>query len=63
MTAVEFSFVLAGLLALVGIHQVISKLLKLLDGHLERFQSKFDVMMISQTEHNKKIDAILRKLF
>lgn len=53
------------LLALVGIgiHQVISKLLSLIDGHLERFQGKLDVLLAAQIEHNDKIDIIVRKLF
>lgn len=49
--------------AALGVHQAISKLLRLLDGHLERFQGKLDVMLAAQIEHNEKIDIILRKLF
>ncbi len=49
--------------AALGVHQAISKLLTLLDGHLERFQGKLDVMLAAQVEHNEKIDIILQKLF
>jgi len=49
--------------ALIGIHQATTKLIKLLDGHLERLQSKLDVLMVAQQEHNEKIDLILSKLF
>lgn len=47
----------------LGVHQAINKLLGILDGHLERFQGKLDVMLAAQIEHNDKIDAILHKLF
>lgn len=63
MTVPQTILVLAVVFALIGIHQAITKLLRLLDGHLERFQGKLDVLLAAQTEHNAKIDAILRKLF
>lgn len=47
----------------VGTHLAIGQVLSLLDGHLERFQGKLDVLVVAQTEHNAKLDAILRKLF
>ena len=47
----------------IGVHQAINRLLSLVDGHLERFQGKLDVLLAAQTEHNEKIDTILRKLF
>ncbi len=49
--------------AALGVHQAISKLLKLLDGHLERFQGKLDVLLVAQVEHNDKVDLILKKLY
>lgn len=63
MTVYQTIFALAAIFALIGIHKVISRLFCLLDDHLERFQSKLDVLLVAQTEHNDKIDAILRKLF
>jgi len=57
--------VLTLFLALVGlgIHQAIDRLLSLVDGHLERLQGKLDILLAMQTEHNEKMDVILRKLF
>lgn len=52
-----------GALAAVGMHQAVGRFLSLVDGHLERFQGKLDVLLAAQTEHNEKIDAILRHLF
>lgn len=46
----------------VGIHQAINRLLSLVDGHLERLQGKLDVLLAAQTEHNEKMDILLRKL-
>jgi len=46
----------------IGIHQAINRLLNIVDGHLERLQSKLDVLLAAQTEHNEKIDVILRHL-
>lgn len=48
--------------ALIGMHQATMKLIKLLDGHLERLQSKLDVLMAAQSDYNAKIDLILNKL-
>lgn len=62
MTVCQTILALAAIFALLGIHQVVTKLLRLLDGHLERFQSKLDIMMAGQQDHNAKIDVILRKL-
>lgn len=47
----------------IGMHLAVVKAFGLLDGHLERFQGKLDVMLAAQVEHNQKIDAILRKLY
>lgn len=63
MTVPQAILALVVVFALIGIHQVVTRLLKLLDGHLERLQGKLDVLLAAQTEHNAKIDAILRKLF
>jgi len=49
-------------LAGIGVHQAIYKLLKLVDGHLERLQGKLDILLAAQVEHNEKIDILLRKL-
>ncbi len=46
----------------VGVHQAINRLLGIVDGHLERLQGKLDVLLAAQTEHNEKIDVILRHL-
>lgn len=46
----------------IGVHQAIDKLLKLVDGHLERLQGKLDVLLAAQVEHNEKMDIILRHL-
>lgn len=54
---------LFGVFLAVGVHLAIGKAFLLLDGHLERFQGKLDVLVAAQTEHNVKLDAILRKLF
>lgn len=54
---------LFGVFLAIGIHFAIDKAFRLLDGHLERFQGKLDVMLAAQIEHNEKIDIILRKLF
>lgn len=54
---------LFGVFLAIGIHLAIDKAFRLLDGHLERFQGKLDVLVAAQTEHNDKLDAILRKLF
>lgn len=62
MTIPQAILALVTVFALIGIHQVVTKLLRLLDGHLERLQGKLDVLLASQTEHNAKIDLILRKL-
>ena len=61
MTA-EALIALALILVGIGMHQAINKLLSLIDGHLERFQGKLDVLVAAQTEHNQKIDKILSKL-
>lgn len=63
MTIYQTILALAALFAFIGIHQATMRLIKLLDGHLERLQSKLDVMMAAQTEHNEKIDIILNRLF
>lgn len=62
MTVYQTILALATVFALIGIHQAVTKLLRLLDGHLERFQSKLDIMMAGQHDHNAKIDLILSKL-
>lgn len=46
----------------IGIHQAINKLLSLVDGHLERFQGKLDILLAAQVEHNQKIDILMRRL-
>ena len=61
MTA-EALIALALILVGIGMHQAINKLLSLIDGHLERFQGKLDVLVAAQAEHNHKIDKILNKL-
>lgn len=53
----------AGVLLALGLHSAVGKAFSLLDGHLERFQGKLDVMLEAQLEHNRKLDLILRKLF
>lgn len=63
MTIYQTILALTLVFALIGVHQAITKLLALLDGHLERLQSKLDVLMAAQQEHNEKIDIILSKLF
>lgn len=63
MTSYETIFAFAVVFSLIGVHQAITKLLRLLDGHLERFQAKLDIMMAGQNDHNAKIDVILSKLF
>jgi hypothetical protein len=54
---------LFGVFLAIGIHIAINKAFSLLDGHLERFQGKLDVLVAAQAEYNVKLDAILRKLF
>lgn len=46
----------------IGIHQAVNRLLGIVDGHLERLQGKLDVLLAAQTEHNEKIDIILRHI-
>ena len=62
MTIYQTMVALGLVFVLIGIHQAITKLLNLLDGHLERLQGKLDVLLAAQTEHNAKVDIILRKL-
>ncbi len=62
MTLSQTIAAVATIFALIGIHQATTKLISLLDGHLERFQRKLDAMMVTQSEHNDKIDIILNKL-
>lgn len=62
MTIYQAIIILALVFALIGIHQATTKLISLLDGHLERFQAKLDVMMAAQSDYNAKIDMILQKL-
>lgn len=62
MTIFEAIIVLGVFFALVGAHQAVTKLVNVLDGHLERLQAKLDVLMAAQCEHNDKIDIILGKL-
>lgn len=54
---------LAGVFLAIGIHLALVKAFNLLDGHLERFQGKLDVLVVAQSDHNEKLDVILRKLF
>jgi hypothetical protein len=54
---------LFGVFLAIGIHVALQRAFSLLDGHLERFQGKLDVLVAAQTEHNAKLDAILAKLF
>lgn len=63
MTIYQAILALGVVFALIGVHQAATKLINLLDGHLERLQSKLDVLMAAQQEHNEKIDIILSKLF
>lgn len=63
MTVYQTILALGVVFALIGIHQATTRLIKLLDGHLERLQAKLDVLMAAQVEHNEKIDIILSKLF
>lgn len=63
MTIRQTILALGVVFALIGIHQTTTKLISLLDGHLERLQAKLDVLMAAQQEHNEKIDIILAKLF
>lgn len=62
-----FYLAVAGTLVVVfgaiGVHQAVNRLLGIVDGHLERFQGKLDVMLAAQIEHNQKIDVILGKLY
>lgn len=62
MTVYQTILVLGLVFALIGIHQATTKLITVLDGHLERFQAKVDVVMAAQSDYNAKIDVILRKL-
>ena len=62
MTIYQTILALVAVFALIGVHQAVTKLLRLLDGHLERLQSKLDVLMAAQSDHNDKIDIILNKL-
>lgn len=62
MTVYQTMLALGVVFALIGIHQATTKLIKLLDGHLERLQAKLDVLMAAQSDHNDKIDIILSKL-
>lgn len=63
MTVYQTILALSIVFALIGVHQAATKLLNVLDGHLERLQSKLDVLMVAQNDHNAKIDIILNKLF
>lgn len=62
MTLAEGVVVLTIVFGLLGLHNAIGRLLRLLDGHLERFQGKLDVLVVSQDKHNQKLDVILGKL-
>lgn len=62
MTIYQTILALAVVFALIGAHQAATKLLNVLDGHLERLQGKLDVLMAAQSDHNDKIDIILSKL-
>lgn len=53
---------LCGVFVGLGVHLAIDKAFGLIDGHLERFQAKLDVLVTVQTKNNAKLDAILRKL-
>lgn len=63
LLAVGVLVAMFGVFLAIGVHLAINKAFQLLDGHLERFQGKLDVLVAAQTEHNDKLDAILRKLF
>ncbi len=62
MTIYQTILALGIVFALIGMHQAATRLINLLDGHLERLQSKLDVLMAAQSDHNDKIDIILGKL-
>lgn len=62
MTVYQTILALGVVFALIGVHQATTKLVALLDGHLERFQVKLDVVMKAQNDYNAKIDVILNKL-
>lgn len=62
MSIYQTILALALVFALIGIHQATTKLISLLDGHLERFQAKVDVLMAAQSDYNAKIDIMLGKL-
>lgn len=62
MTVYEMILALVVVFTLIGIHQVATKAINLVDGHLERLQSKLDVLMAAQQEHNDKIDIILSRI-
>lgn len=62
MTIYQVMLALTLVFTLIGAHQATTKLLNVLDGHLERFQGKLDVLLACQYEHNEKIDIILSKL-
>lgn len=63
VTVSQTILALVAVFALIGVHQATYRLLKMLDGHLERLQGKLDVLLAAQVEHNAKIDLILNKLF
>lgn len=62
MTIYQTMLALFLVFSLIGVHQATTKMICLLDGHLERFQAKLDVMMAGQQEHNDKLDIMLDKL-
>ena len=63
MTVYQSIFALVAVFMLIGIHQAAVRMIALLDGHLERFQGKLDVLLAAETEQNEKLDVILHKLF
>ncbi len=62
MTIYQTILALGVVFALIGAHQATTRLLNVLDGHLERLQGKLDVLMVAESEHNDKLDIILQKL-
>lgn len=62
MTVPQTILALVAVFVLIGIHQAVTRLLRIIDGHLELLQSKLDILLAAQVDHNEKLDLILSKL-
>lgn len=62
--AVTVGFVLVSSLILLAVlvYLLLSKMIHVLDAHLERLQSKLDVMQVQLSEQTVLLEMLIRKL-